>query len=297
MKNVFKVVSVVMSLALLVGILAATGLLASADESEAIASWSDKGGLNYTYYWEGRAFANLYSYCEGTNGTWGDFAAKIAEIPENQYVKVILTGTFTGVTKDNALMSSRVWNETAEKFAADSATENEVVFRVQGPLTSKLQDPNIDFTFNADMEGISEMANTHVTVMVFEGDAEVAATATEAEAEETDPQTDKTDPESTETEPVVTDPESTETEPVVTDPTDPTEPTEPTKPVVLLYGDANGDNEINMKDVLTLRKHLAGMEVEINMTLADATGDDEINMKDVLALRKYLAGMDQTLGK
>ena len=296
MKNVFKVVSVVMALAMLVGVMAATGLLASAADPDAIISWSDKGGLNYTYYYEGRAFANLYSYCEGTNGTWGDFAAKIAEIPANQYVKVVVTGTFAGVTAEKALMSSRVWNETSEKASADSATENEVVFRIQGPLTSKLQDSNIDFTFDAGMTAISDMADTHVTVSVHEGDAEVIATATEAEPEETEPESTETEPEKTGTEPSVTEP--SETEPSESQPSE-TEPSEtkPSTPVVLLYGDANGDGEINMKDVLTLRKKLAGMEVEINMTLADANGDDEINMKDVLALRKYLAGMDQVLGK
>ena len=286
MKNVFKVLTAVVTLAMLVSVLLATGVLANEDTSDAIMTWSDKGGVNYTYFYGERAFANLYSYCEGTNGTWGDFAAKIAEIPENQYVKVVLTGEFAGVTTENALMSSRVWNETGEKFAADSATENEVVFRIQGPLTSKLTDPNIDFTFNAGMTGISEMANTHVTVMVFEGDAETAATATDAETEETDPQTDKTEAESTETEPVVTDP----TDPVVTDPivTDPVV----TDPVVeVVYGDANGDGEINLKDVLAARKYVAGMETEINLVASDVNKDGAVNMKDILLIRKYVAGI------
>ena len=288
MKNVFKVLTVVVTLGLLVSVLAAVGVLAAEDDSTATATWSDKGGLNYTYYWEGRAFANLYSYCEGTNGTWGEFAEKIATIEDNQYVKVVLTGEFAGATTENALMSSRVWNETAEKFAADSATENEVVFRIQGPLTSKLQDSNIDFTFNAGMTGISEMANTHVTVSVFEGDAEVAATATDAEPEETEPQTDKTEPESTETEP-----ESTETEPAVTDPTDPvvTDPvvTDPVAEVV--YGDANGDGEINLKDVLAARKYVAGMETEIDLVASDVNKDGAVNMKDILLIRKFIAGI------
>ena len=286
MKNVFKVLTVVVTLGLLVSVLAAVGVLAAEDDSTAIATWSDKGGLNYTYFYGERAFANLYSYCEGTNGTWGDFAANIAEIPANQYVKVVLTGEFAGATTENALMSSRVWNETAEKFAANSATENEVVFRIQGPLTSKLTDPNIDFTFSAGMTGISEMANTHVTVSVFEGDAEVAATATDAEPEETEPQTDKTEPESTETEPAVTDP----TDPVVTDPvvTDPVV-TDPVAEVV--YGDANGDGEINLKDVLAARKYVAGMEADIDLVASDVNKDGAVNMKDILLIRKFIAGI------
>ena len=290
MKNVLKLLSVVATLAMLCGILAATGLLASADDPDAITTWSDKGGIDYTYYYQGRAYANMYKGCAGTNGTWGEFAEKNAEIPANQYLKVVVTGTFAGVTAENVYMKSRVWKETGVSIYADSATENEVVFRVQGPLTSAftgdpaIDNPNIDLVFNADMTAISESGDTHMTVSIHEGDAEVIATATEAEPEETEP-------EATATEPVVTEP--SETEPSETEPSE----TKPSTPVVLLYGDANGDNEINMKDVLTLRKKLAGMEVEINMTLADANGDDEVNMKDVLALRKYLAGMDQVLGK
>ena len=290
MKNVLKLLSVVATLAMLCGILAATGLLASADDPDAITTWSDKGGIDYTYYYQGHAYANMYKGCAGTNGTWGEFAVKNTEIPANQYLKVVVTGTFTGVTAENVYMRSRVWKETGVSIYADSATENEVVFRVQGPLTNALtgddaiDNPNIDLSFEAGMTGISDMADTHITVSIHEGDAEVIATATEAEPEETEP-------EATATEPVVTEP--SETEPSETEPSE----TKPSTPVVLLYGDANGDNEINMKDVLTLRKKLAGMEVEINMTLADANGDDEVNMKDVLALRKYLAGMDQVLGK
>ena len=59
----------------------------------------------------------------------------------------------------------------------------------------------------------------------------------------------------------------------------------------LLYGDANDDGQINMKDVLLERKKLADFEVEISEILGDCNGDGTINMKDVLILRQYLAGM------
>ena len=58
-----------------------------------------------------------------------------------------------------------------------------------------------------------------------------------------------------------------------------------------LLGDANDDGAVNMKDVLTMRKKLAGMEVAMNAQNADVNQDAEVNMKDVLMLRKYLAGM------
>ena len=63
-----------------------------------------------------------------------------------------------------------------------------------------------------------------------------------------------------------------------------------------LLGDANDDGAVNMKDVLVLRKQLAGMSPEINLINADCNGDGDVNMKDVLMLRKFLAGLITELG-
>ena len=72
------------------------------------------------------------------------------------------------------------------------------------------------------------------------------------------------------------------------DPTDP-QPAE-------MLGDANNDGAVNMKDVLLMRKYLAGLDVEYNAENADCNGDGDVNMKDVLMLRKYLAGLITELG-
>ncbi len=56
-------------------------------------------------------------------------------------------------------------------------------------------------------------------------------------------------------------------------------------------GDANADGNIDMKDVLTVRKYLANMDVVIDLDGADAYADGEVNTKDVLALRQFLAGI------
>jgi len=56
-----------------------------------------------------------------------------------------------------------------------------------------------------------------------------------------------------------------------------------------VYGDANGDGEVNGKDVIVLRRYLVGQDVEI-FAGADANGDGEPNGKDVIILRRYLVG-------
>ena len=103
----------------------------------------------------------------------------------------------------------------------------------------------------------------------------------------------------TATEPSVTQP--TATEPIVTQPTA-TEPSmtavEPTGTGAdeKLLGDANDDGAVNMKDVLTLRKMLADMDVSYNAQNSDVNADGDVNMKDVLMLRKFLAGLIEKLG-
>ncbi len=64
----------------------------------------------------------------------------------------------------------------------------------------------------------------------------------------------------------------------------------------VLYGDANDDMSVDMKDVLAIRKNLAGLGVEINEVQADANVDGTVDMKDVLMIRKYLADLIASLG-
>ena len=57
-------------------------------------------------------------------------------------------------------------------------------------------------------------------------------------------------------------------------------------------GDVNGDGTVGMKDVLKLRRVIAGVETMDDRAAlsADLNGDGAINMKDVLMLRRVLAG-------
>lgn len=69
-----------------------------------------------------------------------------------------------------------------------------------------------------------------------------------------------------------------------------------------VYGDATGDELIDMKDVVALRQYLAEYDYETGTssvyveTGADANGDGAINMADVVLLRRYLAYYDYETG-
>lgn len=91
---------------------------------------------------------------------------------------------------------------------------------------------------------------------------------------------------STETSPAPTDRPTTTNGSVVTA----SPSAKPTKDTVL-WGDANADGAVNMKDVLCIRKHLAGIVVTINEKNADVYEDNAVNTKDVLTLRNFMAGL------
>lgn len=63
-----------------------------------------------------------------------------------------------------------------------------------------------------------------------------------------------------------------------------------------IYGDANSDGEVNSKDVVMMKKHLAGYKVDINLAACDVNGDNTVNSKDVVMVMKKLAGYDVVLG-
>ena len=58
-----------------------------------------------------------------------------------------------------------------------------------------------------------------------------------------------------------------------------------------LYGDANGDGSVNAKDVLLLRRWIAGLDADIDEDFADVNGDGDVTIVDVLLIRKSLAGL------
>lgn len=64
-----------------------------------------------------------------------------------------------------------------------------------------------------------------------------------------------------------------------------------------IYGDANNDGTVNSKDVVMMKKHLAGYTVDIDLSVCDVNGDGAVNSKDVVLVMKKLAGYDVALGK
>ena len=74
------------------------------------------------------------------------------------------------------------------------------------------------------------------------------------------------------------------------------EPSEPSADVVA--GDADGDGETTMKDVLTIRKYIAQLPgATADLVAGDVDGDGELTMKDALMIRKFIAGLIKELGK
>lgn len=65
-----------------------------------------------------------------------------------------------------------------------------------------------------------------------------------------------------------------------------------------LPGDANDDDDVNAKDVLLMRRYIAGLDEtkKINTLAADVVTDSDVNAKDVLKIRRVIAGLDELEG-
>jgi|GEM_PF-5220704 hypothetical protein len=61
-----------------------------------------------------------------------------------------------------------------------------------------------------------------------------------------------------------------------------------------MLGDVNGDGDVTMKDVLKIRRYIAGLDdlTPEEFERADVNGDGDVTMKDVLKIRRYIAGID-----
>ncbi len=63
--------------------------------------------------------------------------------------------------------------------------------------------------------------------------------------------------------------------------------------VILDYvmGDSNGDEAVDVKDVIALRRSIAGgYGIEVNALAADVNKDGDVDVRDIVILRRYVAG-------
>lgn len=80
-------------------------------------------------------------------------------------------------------------------------------------------------------------------------------------------------------------------------PTVPTTPTKPTTPIeteYVLLGDADLNDEVNIKDATAVQKATAGVEklTEKETFAADVNKDEEVNVKDATAIQKHIANIN-----
>ncbi len=151
-------------------------------------------------------------------------------------------------------------------------------------------------TETATSASATETATETATATSASATETATATVTSATATETATKTaTEAKPTATATETSVSESETSVSESeTVTEPSE--TKTEPTQTVDEIYGDANGDGAVNMKDVLALRKYLADMTDDIHLEASDVNVDGPVNMKDVLMLRKFLANIIDKLG-
>jgi hypothetical protein len=69
-----------------------------------------------------------------------------------------------------------------------------------------------------------------------------------------------------------------------------------TAPEGVVYGDVNGNGEVDGRDLIMLRQKMAGWSVEVVEANADVNGDGKVDGKDLILLRQKMAGWDVVLG-
>jgi len=64
----------------------------------------------------------------------------------------------------------------------------------------------------------------------------------------------------------------------------------------VIYGDANGNNQVDIVDLVRLKKYLSNITVDIDILASDVNGDKSVNAQDLVELRKYLLEEIEVLG-
>ena len=56
-------------------------------------------------------------------------------------------------------------------------------------------------------------------------------------------------------------------------------------------GDTNDNGEVDVRDIITLRRYVAGgYDITVNEDALDTNGDGEVDVRDIVVLRRFIAG-------
>ena len=62
-------------------------------------------------------------------------------------------------------------------------------------------------------------------------------------------------------------------------------------------GDVDGDENVNLKDLVALAQSVAGWDTAVNVAALDVNGDGAVTLQDVTYFAQYLAGWDAPLSE
>ncbi len=296
MKNLLKVVTIVSTLALIVGATMALTFSAAAELQEIVLIDQDFSKT-----------VTITNYGQKINND--DLDAIVQKdivdngyIEGNEYYLVTTTGSVSGgsgysvagfFTGDNEFwgddkaegcVAIGANNGTyTQKFAADAKDK-------KGNLLAPLMSGKSQLAYFSDAnpdDGFTDTVTiSHIKVVVYRADV-----ATSSEEEST---TEKEPSAATSEEESVVEPseEPSQDESIPDASEDESIDESNDTPSDILPGDAVADGNLDMKDVLAIRKVIAKMEVEgFNAANADFNGDSALDMKDVLGLRRQIAGL------
>ena len=286
MKNMLKVVTLIATVALIAGAMLTLGFNAAADYDVAV--WS--GEIN-------RDFTVNYVCTVAIDPVTQAIRDAIAANGTPKAVKIEVDETTAWISGPDGYASlgflsgdEEIWGDTDLKKA------NGVVTYTKANLSS-LNSTNTQLAiFDDGSAGDITHIGTISIVFTFNGDEPVSTivSTVDSEIESFD-----SIPESEIDSEIESVPESgvdSEPEESVIDSTaDESDASADESYVAVKLGDVNGDDNIDLKDVLMLRKFIAGMSDMTNSAAADANGDGNVDLKDVLMLRKYIANMIDTL--
>ena len=60
-------------------------------------------------------------------------------------------------------------------------------------------------------------------------------------------------------------------------------------------GDADGDGQVNIKDVMLIQQAIVGWKVDVDLSAADVNKDGSVNIKDVMLIQQAIVGWKVTL--